>query len=62
MSKSKNGNHSLYLPENVGKFNLGNWMCVLRSESRTFKEDEEKMDVRNVGEGEVSSWILADNA
>jgi len=55
-------NHSSYLPENVGKFNLGNQMCVLRSESRTLEGDGEKMDIRNVGEGEMSSRILADNA
>jgi len=35
----KNGNHLSYLPENVDKFNLGNQMCVLRSESRTLEED-----------------------
>ena len=55
------GNHS-YLLENVGKFNLGNRICIPRSESRTLEEDGKKMDVRNVGEGEMSSRILADNA
>ena len=59
---SKNGNYSSYLPENVGKFSLGNRMCVLLSDSRTLEEDEEKMDARNVGEGEMSSRILPDNA
>jgi len=46
---SKNGNHSSYLPENVGKFNLGNRMCVLLSDSRTLEEDGEKMDARRRG-------------
>ena len=54
--------HSSYLPENVGKINLGNRMCVLRSKSRTLEEDREKIDVRNVGEREINSRILADNA
>ena len=61
LNVSKNGNHSSYLPENVGKFNLGNRTCALQSELRTLEENGEKMDVRNVGEGE-SSRILADNA
>ena len=62
LNVSKNGNHSSYLPDNVDKFNLGNRMCVLRSESRTLEGDGEKMDVRNVGEGKMNSRILADNA
>jgi len=43
----KNGNHSSYLPENVGKFNLGNRMCVLRSESRTLEGDDERKNERS---------------
>jgi len=31
-------NHLSYLPENVGRFSLGNRMCVLLSDSRTHKE------------------------
>lgn len=60
--ESKNGNHSAYLPENVGKFNLANRICVPRTELRTLEEDGEKMGVRNVDKGEMSSRILADNA
>ena len=58
----KDGNYSSYLPENVDKFSLGSRMCVLLSESRTLEKDGEKMDIRNVGEGEMSSRILPDNA
>jgi len=37
-------------------------MCVLLSDSRIFEEDGEKIDARNVDEGEMSSRILSDNA
>jgi len=49
------------LPENVDKFNLGNWTCADQSRKEHLKRTE-KMDVRNIAEGEMSSWILADNA
>jgi len=40
----------------AGKFSLGNRMCVLLFDSRTLEKDGEKMDARNVGEGEMSGF------
>jgi len=36
-------------------------MCILLSDSQALEEDGEKIDVHNVGEGEMKSRILTDN-
>jgi len=56
LNVSKNGNHSSYLPENVGKFSLGNRMCVLLSDSRTLEKNADEMDARSA---KGKRWTLA---
>jgi len=51
-----------YIPPNSIRVSPSNFISSRWATIDGLMADEEKMDVRNVGEGEVSSWILADNA